>query len=272
VSTARLRPSVSVIILSHRKGMVPEAFRSALEQEGEHDPQILVQYCPLNWPEKLNAAVNASEGEFVVILCDDDLLAPTFLSRCLACRDAGDLIYTDRRIFQDGEDPASAPIARFHSSRPAGEISHVRLDPASFLFGSALPMTCMIRRTLWDKLRGYDTSIPHADTEFWFRALLAGARTMYVAEPLFWYRQHPEQLSRTVASMAPALREFHRKHHQFFGVTLSEVENADGTFAGTITPPAWPWRILVRLGVWFLFTRARWRPPFYPREDSHVRL
>lgn len=260
VTIARPRPSVSVIILSHRKGMVPEAFRSALEQQdlAGAELQVIVQYCPLNWPEKLNAAVNASAGAFVVILCDDDLLAPTFVARCLACAVGanGDMIYTDRRIFPDGTDASTAPIARFHSTRPAGEISYVVHDPREFAFGSALPMTCMIRRTLWDQLGGYDTAIPHADTEFWFRAIRAGARTMYVAEPLFWYRLHAEQLSRTLESGPPALREFHRKHRDFFGITIADEPDAEDRFAGTLELRSRFARGLQRLRIWWTQRKA----------------
>jgi len=185
-----------------------------------------VQYCPSAWPEKLNDAVNASRGDHLVILCDDDLLAPTYVERCLQLMDQGaDIAYTDRRVFQDGKPPESGVHLHHHGDKVPGILPvWTELKEEGFTFGATMPMTCMIRRTLWDRLDGHDIHMPHSDTEFWYRAVLAKARTAYIPEPLFWYRQHPGQSSRVDPQQFEAMRCFHRKHFARTGVLMTKAK------------------------------------------------
>lgn len=218
-------PSVSIVILSHRRHLMVEAWQSAVAQTAP-DVQILVQYAERAWPEKLNEAVNASRGEFIVILCDDDLLDPTYVSRCLAlAREGADIVYTDRRVWQDGTEPASGVHFRQHGEAFSGPDCYwIQHDLDGFRLGSSLPMTCLIRRSLWDRLDGHDPQMPHSDTEFWYRAVLAGAKCGYIPEPLFWYREHAAQSSRVNDQMLAFLYAFHRKHFATTGVRMDTAE------------------------------------------------
>ncbi len=223
-------PQVAVIILSHRERFAPEALASVFEQtyRRDHDVQIVLQHAKAGWNEKLNAAVNATVSEFVVILCDDDLLAPDFLERVMAVAERGrgaDLVFTDRMVFLDGSDPRAGVRHREfpeHQDSPSGYFD-IGLDPAGFEDGSTLPMTCLIRRSLWDQLRGYDATIPQMDTEFFYRAVEAQARYRYVPFPGFYWRRHEDQLSQTEPSMIAFLRAFHRKHFLRFGLDYSRA-------------------------------------------------
>lgn len=263
-----VRPLVSVVILSHRKGMAPEAFASAANQTVS-DIEVRVAYSPLNWPAKLNDAVKTTAGEWVVLLCDDDVLDPRFIEECLLHAEHGDLIYTDRRIWATGMDPFTAPVARYHSNNAPGGIYGVKMSPEWFVFGSSLPMTCLIRRTLWDKLHGYDCELPHADTEFFLRAVQAGARLIYVAEPLFCYRLHPEQQSRLDDTGPAALREIHRKHYKKFGMTVAEHPDEHGMYQCRMVPPL---RKRLAAKLLLLIEWARTPIELVPPEDDHVRL
>lgn len=219
------RPTVSIVILSHRPSLVGEALASATGQTV--DCQVVVQHAKANWGDKLNRAVNATIGDWIVILCDDDLLDPAYVERCLRFAGEADIVYTDRRVFTETAEAPTAPVMKTHGAAVSGGEAFLVEHPASsFIFGSPLLMTIMIRRTLWDSLGGYD-AIPHADTEFWYRAIVAKARTVYVPEPLFWYRVHPGQLSREVNSMVPALRAFHTKHFPEFGLVIGEGDGSD---------------------------------------------
>lgn len=268
---AAVRPLVSVVILSHRKGMAPEAFASAANQTVT-DIEVRIAYSPLNWPAKLNDAVETTAGEWIVLLCDDDVLDPRFIEECLLHAAHGDLIYTDRRIWTTGMDPFTAPVARYHSQNAAGGIYGVKMSPEWFVFGSSLPMTCLIRRTLWEKLKGYDCSLPHADTEFFLRAVQAGARLIYVAEPLFCYRLHPEQQSRLDDTGPAALREIHRKHYKKFGLTVAEHPDEHGMYQCRMVPPL---RKRLAAKLLLLIEWARTPIELVPvefTEDDHVRL
>lgn len=213
-------PRVSVVILSHRPAMLRQALDSVLAQT-EPGVQIVVQYCSEAWPTKLNEAVNATTGTYVVILCDDDLLHPAYLERCLLVAEQGaDITYTDRRVFRS-EPPERGFHFRMHGDQFRGpEFYWMEMDPEGFRFGSSLPMTCMIRRTWWDRMGGHDTLMPHSDTEFWYRSVVNGAKCGYLPEPLFWYREHADQITRKNDQMMEFLHAFHRKHFLAFGVLM----------------------------------------------------
>lgn len=216
-----------MVILSHRlrskPQMVLEALASALNQT-EPDIEIRLAFMEENRPTKLNDAVTGTCGEWVSILCDDDLYAPRFVEKGMhvaaACPDVG-VIYTDRRVFRDSEPPDAGYHFRMHGTELSGPQPYrMHITPGSFVFGMSLPMTMLIRRDWWDKLHGHDPLMPHSDTELWYRLSNAGARFAYIPEPLFYYREHVGQMCRQVNTMPDALRVFHRKHFPAFGIAF----------------------------------------------------
>lgn len=227
-------PRVTVVILSHRKKFLPGALDSVFAQT-EQDVQVIVQYSKRNWMSKLNEAVAAAKGEFIVPLCDDDLLAPTYLAECLQRSKAADMIYTDRRAFEHVERVwwkpqtwrGSQPEKGLHLRQLGEHWTEKNAGPKGyfttqfpvelFTWGSTLPMTCMIRRSWLEQVGGF-AEVAHADTELWLRAAVHKARFVYVPQPLFWYRQHPEQYSRTYAeSLNHAMAAYHARYFRTFG-------------------------------------------------------
>jgi glycosyltransferase involved in cell wall biosynthesis len=244
----------AVVILSHRPALVVRALRSALAQT---EPcQVIVQHERDAWPGKLNAAVRAARTDWIIPLCDDDLLHPEYAAACLEFANDGDIIFTDRRMWWSGlvdwtnwrSWVKRLPVIGHHHQMFGAKLANfihgkqgkaVRMDvpPGAFAFGSPFPMTCTIRRTLWESLGGYDDTLPHADTEFWYRAVKAGARVVYVPRPLFFYRFHRDQLSRQVRSNGDAALAFHRKHFQDFGFAFTQRPDDPTKYDCTIIPP-----------------------------------
>lgn len=244
----------AVVLLSHRPKLLPRAVRSVLRQTTP--VQLVVQHDRDNSPGKFNAAVAATRSEFLVPLCDDDALHPTFAARCLEWADRGDIIFTDRRVWWSGWADWREPRTWVHR-RPSLGLRHkmfgdlmldaarqeqargiaVELAPEAFANGSPLPMTCMIRRTLWDDLGGYD-EIPHADTDLWYRAVKAGARVVYVPDALFDYCYHRNQISRTQPSDGAAILAYCRKHFADFGVAWRQRPDAPHLFDMECVPKA----------------------------------
>lgn len=265
---------VTVVILSHRPHMVAEAFRSVTEQTYyKNHPgtiQILVQHCQEYYYGKLNEIASIAQGEYIVILCDDDMLAPTFLEELLAVVDVAkptpDILYTDRIVWTDKgprrwwqpwtwrrERPGEGidfkhwgPLYTADKLAAAAKAQGVpnkgyywtQVPPLHFATGHWLPMTCMIRRGFWNELRGYNESISHADTEFWYRVAKAEAHIAYVPRSIFWYHRHPEQFSNVVPSVENAMREFSRAHFDDFGLMWECAEEIEGT--GTFKVPLIP--------------------------------
>ena len=230
------RPKATVAILSHRKGMVIEALASALAQT-EPNVQVLVQYCPTNWTDKLAQMMRLAEGEWVIPLCDDDLLAPTYVERCLQAGGQADVVVTDRICFKDGADPTSGSRQhQFGDGFEEGKAYAIPLSPDSFMYGATLPPTVMVRKQCWDRLGGWDAQLPHADTEFLYRCCAAGMRFVYVAEPLFLYRIHPANESQLHNTMPAAMAAFHDKHYDTFGLNISQHDQR-GYLHGMTLPP-----------------------------------
>jgi hypothetical protein len=145
------------------------------------------------------------------------------------------MIYTDRMFFRHVERKWYNPRTWRGSQPLKGERvrqlgPHWREDNAGpkgyfttqfpvelFTWGSTLPMTCMIRRSWWEERGGY-AHLAHADTEFWLRSAVHKARFVYVPQPLFWYRQHPQQYSREYTeSLNHAMAAYHARYFRTFG-------------------------------------------------------
>lgn len=245
-----MRPRATVIILSHRPKFLPSAVASVLRQT--MPVHLVVQHHPHAYPAKLNDAARIARGDWIVPLCDDDRLAPQYIERCLYFSGGADIVFTDRRVWWETWDwlnshswwrrwaPVALTYTMFpHAALPArqGESAALlNLTAEHFAFGSPLPMTCMIRRSLWDALGGYD-DIPHADTEFWFRAVQAGARIVYVPEPLFLYRYHEGQNSVQRPMNGLAAVRFHQKHFATFGFAFEPHPTKPDELNCRIIPP-----------------------------------
>lgn len=213
--------------------MVRAALDSVSNQTFE-DLEIRLAYHPENWPTKLNDAVARTRGEWVGILCDDDLLHPEYVATCMGVSRDADVIYTDRRVFRT-EAPEEGFHFRMHGPELSGPDAYkIRMEPGAFLFGQSYPMTCLIRRSIWDALGGHDPMMPHSDTELWYRLADWGARFVYVPRPLFYYREHTDQMCRKIDTMPWALRQFHRKHFPAFGVAFHPAKGYE--IPGTLIP------------------------------------
>jgi hypothetical protein len=228
-------PLVSVIVLSHRWRSHPEMVQACLDSvraQTLREMQVCVQFAEHNWPTKLNEMVEASVGDYFVILCDDDQLAPAFLTTCLrgaACTDA-DIVYTDRYVFTNEQHPTEGFHFKIHGEEFQGQDGFMmRMNPELQHFGSSLPMTFLCKRSWWNRMGGFDPEMPHAETEFWYRSVAGlnpeqrAARTLYVPKPLFYYRDHDAMYSRERDQSTDFLRAFHRKHFARTGVMADQL-------------------------------------------------
>lgn len=241
--------------------MLPDALRSIFAQT-EQNFQIIVQHCKDNWATKLNEAASIAKGKYLVPFCDDDLFAPTYLAETIrvAERCQADMTYTDRIHFNHvdrqwykpwtwrGIQPTVGVRVRqlndCFNEATAGPHGYFTTQFPADIFdsGSTLPMTCLIRTAWWRTMGGYDPEMPHADTELWLRAAIADnprCRFAYIPKPLFLYRQHPEQYSRTyLTSLQDAFTAYHAKHFRRFGVIWTGISDGPG-------PMGEKWKVLV---------------------------
>lgn len=190
-----MNPLVSVVILSHRADLLPEALASVLAQDVPN-VQVIVQHAPERWMEKLNEAAGIARGEYLAILCEDDALAPGFLAATIAAiRHGYDIAYTDRAVFGDADYVERAGA----------------WAPEAFATHAPVFITALMRTALWRSLGGFDAALTFADWDFWYRAWQAGAKAVRVPQPLFRYRIHERQDSHTI-DFAAATAEMYRAH------------------------------------------------------------
>jgi glycosyltransferase involved in cell wall biosynthesis len=142
----------------------------------------------------LNAGLALATGEFVAVLNDDDLWAPTKLERQVAFMDAHPevgLVHTDG-AFIDGSG-AVTPGSPLGFEFPRTETGDVLLDlvAANKIIASA----ALVRRKCFDDLGGFNEAyFGSGDWEMWLR-IAERWQVGFVAEPLTFYRVHGENAS-----------------------------------------------------------------------------
>lgn len=201
-------PFITVCIPSHRPALVGEAMGSVIGQTLP-GAQCLVSYSKKYWDTKFNELVAAASGEYIVLLCDDDLLHHDFLAKTLPYAEDGvDVIYTDyARVRADGEFLWQAQPWTLES------FQNPKCNP---LCG----WTALVRKQLWMDLGGADPQQIYQDWDFFYRCLISGARAQYVAEPLVGYREHAQNGSHGT-DHEDAMHRLHEKHPELNTLVLT---------------------------------------------------
>jgi glycosyltransferase involved in cell wall biosynthesis len=137
-----------------------------------------------------NAAAAAASGEFVSILDADDVFLPHYLeavSELAAERPDLDILTTDAYLELDGR-----VTGRFYADLAKFVVGDQRRGALHnhFIFGLA-----SVRRSRWLSVGGFDETILNPDTDFFLRAILAGAHAGLVDAPLAIYRLRHGSLS-----------------------------------------------------------------------------
>lgn len=201
-------PRVSIVILSHRPELMPEAFRSAVNQTYK-DREIVVKFFDGEWwPEKLNEAIRGTSGEQFAVLCDDDSLAPTWLARCVEAMDfeRTPIAYTDNQVF-------GLMDMRYALPDFSRDILALHCVPH---------FTALTSRQLWEDVGGYDGTQQHVDWDFWATCAEHGATAAHVREHLFGYRVTHTNSSRAFND-ADAMALLRRKH-PWIAATVERVK------------------------------------------------
>lgn len=128
-----------------------------------------------NW----NKALSEAGGEYIKILCADDLLYPTCLQRQLAVyEDAANsgvaLVCCGRDIINEHNNKLLRRNFKGHQGRMPGKQAITQtIRAGTNLIGE--PTAVLIRADVLTKAGGFDADIPYLiDLDFWCRILLAG--------------------------------------------------------------------------------------------------
>jgi GT2 family glycosyltransferase len=175
--------TTSIIIPSSRDQMLLETLES-INKQTVRPIDVLVWKTDVSI-HKWNTLVEICRGDAILILCDDDKLDPTFIEKVSKTMEEtnADIVYTDIKYFGD---------------------SHAAVDtgrPKDLLKTNPIPITSLIRKSVWDELGGIDETTKYGDWDLWIRCYLAKKKFVHISEPLFNYRIHMGQDSHTVDSV-----------------------------------------------------------------------
>lgn len=124
-----------------------------------------------------NTGIGAARGRYVLPLDSDDLIADGMLVRCADLLDADpdlELVYGDREDFGD-----------VSGVRVSGRFELERLK-----YFNQLPYCGMYRRSLWQRVGGYQINVSGFDDwNFWIAAAAGGAKACYLAQVLMHHRR-----------------------------------------------------------------------------------
>jgi len=129
--------------------------------------------------DRLNSVIGRSDCEAYFVLADDDRVKPNFVERTATAIESADIAFTNYAHFGDDDTVIEA-----------GPWSSI--DSAN-----TLPVTALVRKSVWEKVRGYQPVV-YFDWDFWWRCWVAGASAYHIAEPLFEYRRHAGQTGSTM--------------------------------------------------------------------------
>lgn len=213
----RTRPTVSVVIPCYNYGhFLPECVRTVLEQDGVDVDVLIVDDCSPDGSAAVarrlaeadarvrliahetnrghiatyNEGLSTVDGEFVVLLSADDLLAPGSLARATALMrehpDIG-LVYGFSPGFV-GEPPPARTSASSWSIWPGHEwieqMCRRMVNPVN-------TPDVVMRTALMHELVGYDARVPHAaDLLLWLRAAARGPIGRVNGADQAFYRKH----------------------------------------------------------------------------------
>jgi glycosyltransferase involved in cell wall biosynthesis len=117
-----------------------------------------------NLIDRLNSAIENSDCDAFIILCDDDMLEPEYIEKTVTLMEAtnADIVYTE-----------------FNNE----------------------PVTSLIRKSIWKRVGGF-CPIGFFDWDFYLSCHENGAKSIPLREHLFTYRQHEEQMASHGAAKA----------------------------------------------------------------------
>lgn len=144
--------------------------------------------------KNFNRALGYATGDYVKILCADDLLAPSALERSLALiqSDPAVSLVTTGRLLVDFQ---LRPVGYLSYCSTQGSVDGAKVIDRC-LFGTNYvgePSAALFRRQ--QAARGFDESYPHLlDMVMWFHLLEQG-RLACIPEPLTYIRLHKSQIT-----------------------------------------------------------------------------
>lgn len=215
------RPKVSVVITCFNLGAYLEEALASVPQrpdvevivvdDGSTDPGTvrvldgldpqrctMVRQSNMGLAKARNNGIRLAKGAYYIPLDADNRLRPEMVEQGIAVLDARpevDIVYGDAQYF--GERDARWTVGPF--------------DLALMIERNRIDACAVVRRTLWERLGGYDERMPvmgYEDWDLWLRSAVAGARFHYEPIIFFDYRVRGGSMLTSTMRNRPLLVEY----------------------------------------------------------------
>jgi glycosyltransferase involved in cell wall biosynthesis len=178
--------------------------------------RIVTQLKQLSMASHWNALAGAAKGEYFVVLADDDLLEPNFLTRIMALRKIApeaEVFFSDHWII-DENDATDERTTEFYSREngrsalTAGLLS----DAPAVVWNSSVPICSSLIKTALIRAFPFNGALNTPELEFFARLIAKGTRFAYAFPPSATdsRRNLLANLSVTAATDAFLARDFDR--------------------------------------------------------------
>lgn len=172
------------------------------------DPRvrIIVDATPKNMAENWNMATGAASGEFLKLLCHDDLLYTDCLERQVKAlqHHPGAILASGARTIINSK---GRLLFKRSGIRKKGLHSGTAMIRRCIMAGANIigdPVCVMWRRSATEQMGYFDPSVVYCtDMEYWLRLLSIG-NLYYDTEPVGFYRIHKNAAARGLAGVAAA--------------------------------------------------------------------
>lgn len=169
-----------------------------IDKQTYRDFEIITVHTP-NLPKARNEGIKKAKGEYVFPLDVDDKLDKDYLLE--VSKETADVITTEHLEFGD------------HQARS--------IIPNDFTLEMILrgekPIACSVfRKSMWEKIGGYDESFSQGfeDWDFWIRMCKAGASFKKIPKILYYYRKHKGQMSEDIHKNEDLFNKLKEKHKE----------------------------------------------------------
>lgn len=167
---------IEIIVVDDGSSISTKNVLANLESEIDH---LIVQENS-GQSKARNMGIARAKGEFILVLDSDDYFEPTFCDKAIQAFQEGrevKIISSHTKLhFPDGS---------FQLYKPKGG------DLKKFLFGNHSTGSCMIRKSSWLEVGGYDETMRTGfeDWEFYIRILAEGGTAFSINDVLLNYRK-----------------------------------------------------------------------------------
>ena len=144
-------------------------------------------------PLLINFGFQHAHGDYFLDMGVDDLLVPDYLT------------IAENVLDTKPEYDVAVPQYMTFGKNQVGTLNVAEGLIPAIITHNTMYMGSLIRRSLWEKVGGFDEQIPHHvlyDWEFWIRVYKAGAKAYMLDKPLYLYRVHDQNTNTTYSAHA----------------------------------------------------------------------